>query len=64
MINFFKKLNPNKKIRVKPEKPEPKPSQTEKIELNRFEPVLSKKNRTEPNRNRSLNRFQFFLKLV
>jgi hypothetical protein len=31
-----------------------KPSQTEKTEPNRFEPVFALKNQTEPNRNRSV----------
>jgi hypothetical protein len=35
-------------------KPEKKLSQTKKTEPNRFEPVFSLKNRTEPNRNRSV----------
>jgi outer membrane biosynthesis protein TonB len=49
--------------RAKPKKPsktgktEPKPEKTEKTgktEPNRFEPVFALKNRTEPNRNRSV----------
>jgi len=60
-FRFFKsgtgKTEPNRTGK-KPEKTEPnraktkKPSQTEKTEPNRFEPVFSLKNRTEPNRNR------------
>jgi hypothetical protein len=49
------------KNRAKPKKPsqtEPKPSQTGKTEPNRFEPVFSLKNRTEP-KPVGLNRFRF-----
>jgi hypothetical protein len=50
-----KKPNRNRK-KPKPnwKKTEPKQSQTEKIEPNRFKPVFVLKNRTEPNRNRSV----------
>jgi hypothetical protein len=44
--------NPNRK------KPEKNPSQTEKTELKRFEPVFALKNRTEP-KPVGLNRFRF-----
>jgi hypothetical protein len=51
-FRFFKpgtgKTEPNRKKTGK------KPSQTEKTEPNRFEPIFSLKNQTEPNRNRSV----------
>jgi hypothetical protein len=69
-FQFYKeKTEPNRtepkqeKNRAKPEKPsqtektEPKPenrAKTEKTEPNRSELVFSLKNRTEPNRNRSV----------
>jgi hypothetical protein len=51
------KTESNRKNQAKPEKTEPKPEKTEKTgktEPNRFEPVFALKNRTEPNRNRSV----------
>jgi hypothetical protein len=57
-VRFFKpgtrKTEPEKN-RAKPKKP----SQTKKTEPNRFEPVFSLKNRTEP-KPVGLNRFRFF----
>jgi hypothetical protein len=61
-----KKTEPNQKIqaklknRTKPEKTEPKSSQTEKTKPNRFEPVFVIKNQTEP-KQVGLNWFRFIL---